>query len=93
MLMDEPIVLGPGQSLSTQLPPVMYSEVPDIAYSRKGYEYLEWLTYDDAFGVSRQTQFVATVNADPENFISFSFRGIHNCADNDCPKDPTYSRP
>jgi hypothetical protein len=85
-LKDEPIVLGPGQSLSTQLPPIMYSEVLDIANSRKGYEYLAWLTYKDAFDVSRQTQFVATVNGDPKKFISFSYRGAHNCADDDCPK-------
>ena len=85
-LASDPIVLGPGQSLKLQLPPILFSEREAIARREAGYEYLAWITYDDAFDAPRRTQMAQIVNSG-EGVISFSFIGTHNCADNDCPSN------
>jgi hypothetical protein len=75
----EPIVLGPGQSLPLQFGNIWLDEkgpepsVPNITAGIQGFQYLAWITYDDAFDAKplRQTQISQYVNA-AEGFISVS---------------------
>jgi hypothetical protein len=84
-----PMVLGPGQRIDTQLAEILLTDLPLIARGEKRIFYVAWVTYEDALTdppVIRQTQLSQRLNADLEGIghVSFTWMPTHNCVDDDC---------
>jgi hypothetical protein len=86
---SEPMVLGPGQSITLQFGEVLFSDLPAITNGQKTLDYVASVKYEDVLNdplIEWQTHLSQRLNADTEGkgHFSFSYRTTHNCADKDC---------
>lgn len=87
---SEPMVLGPGQSITLQFGEVLFSDLPTITSGQKTFDYVALVKYEDVLNdppIEWRTHLSQRLNADIEGkgHISFGYRTTHNCTDKDCP--------